>query len=283
MFTSEAARRNAELELARVLNLAPGVLVDVRQPEVGSILNILTDRRFERYVANEIQWQAFQSFYKQEALENAPELKSFDSRLSINEREYKANQRGYFIPDISLVGQVGENLNQSGFGALDDAESNSWNVGIQATLPLDLNGQRRTTSSRKRLEEEQLQIQRQATEQRILTNTGQALFNVGSSFPSIELAKLSADSASESLELVRDAYAKGSVPISDLLDAQNNALSAQLQAADAEYSFLQDYVLLMRAAGDFKPLLDGRYSVAWFERLLEHFRAQGIDVDTLGD
>ncbi|WP_395375672.1 TolC family protein [Marinicella sp. W31] len=283
LFASEASRRNAELELARVLNLPPDVLVDVKEPKVGSILNILTDKRFERYVANEIQWQAFQSFYKQEAIENAPELKSFDSRLKINAREYQANKRGYFIPDISLVGQVGENLNQSGFGAIDDAESNSWNVGIQATLPLDLNGQRRTTASRKTLEKEQLRLQREATEQRILINTGQALYNVGSSFPSIELAQLSASAASESLELVRDAYAKGSVPISDLLDAQNNALSAQLQAADAEYSFLQDYVQLMRSAGDFKPLLDGRYSVTWFERLLEHFRSQGIDVDALGD
>ena len=283
LFTSEANRRNAELELARLLNLPPGVLVDVKEPEVGSILNILTDKRFERYVANEIQWQAFQNFYKQEAISNAPELKSFDSRLKINQREYRANQRGYFIPDISLTGQVGENLNQSGFGAIDDAESNSWNVGIQATLPLDFNGQRRTTASRNRLQEEQLRILRDATEQRILISTGQALYNVGSSYPSIELAQLSASAASESLELVRDAYAKGSVPISDLLDAQNNALSAQLQAADAEYSFLQDYVLLMRSAGDFKPLLDGRYSVAWFERLLEHFRSQGIDVDALGD
>lgn len=278
LFASEANRRIAELELAKVMNLQAGILVDARQPEIGDLLSILADERFEKFVGNQIQWQAFQEFYKLEALENSPELKSFDSLLEINARELLANQRGHYVPDVSVVAQAGRNIDQSGLGALTDIEKNSWSVGLQASLSFDLNGQRRATSSRKDLEKRQLQLQQQSTAQRILTLTGQALFNVGSSYPSIELSHASADAATESLELVRNAYAKGRVSISELLDAQNNALSARLQAADAEYAFLQDYVGLMRAAGDFKPLLDGRYSNQWFDRLIQHFRSKGIEI-----
>ena len=260
------------------MNLQAGVLVDARQPEIGDLLSILADERFEKFVGNQIQWQAFQEFYKLEALENSPELKSFDSLLEINARELLANQRGHYVPDVSVVAQAGRNIDQSGLGALTDIEKNSWSVGLQASLSFDLNGQRRATSSRKELEKRQLQLQQQSAAQRILTLTGQALFNVGSSYPSIELSHASADAATESLELVRNAYAKGRVSISELLDAQNNALSARLQAADAEYAFLQDYVGLMRAAGDFKPLLDGRYSNQWFDRLIQHFRSKGIEI-----
>ena len=278
LFASEAARRNAELELAKVMNLDKGILVDARRPQVSDLLSILADERFQKFVGNQIQWQAFQDFYKQEALNNSPELKSFQTLLGVNERELIANQRGHYVPDINVVAQAGRNIDQSGLGAVPDIEKNSWSLGLQASLSFDLNGQRRKTTSRKKLEKRQLELQQQATAQSILTVTGQALFNIGSSYPSIELSHASADAAMQSLELVRNAYAKGQVSISDLLDAQNNALSARLLAADAEYSFLQDYIGLMRAAGDFKPLLNGFYSNEWFDRLIQFFRTKGIEI-----
>lgn len=278
LFASEANRRIAELELARVMNLDKGVLVDVRKPDVSDLLSILSDERFEKYVGNQIHWQAFQEFYKLEALKNSPELQSFDRLLDVNARELLANQRGHYIPDVSLVAQSGRNIDQSGLGAVADIEKNSWSVGLQASLSFDLNGQRRNTTDLKQLEKKQLKLRQQATTQQILTSTGQALFNVGSSYPSIELSHASADAAMESLELVRSAYANGKVSISELLDAQNNALSARLLAADSEYAFLQDYIRLMRAAGDFKPLIDGQYSNEWFDRLIQFFREKGIKI-----
>ncbi|WP_185964290.1 TolC family protein [Aliikangiella marina] len=276
LFASEANRRNAELELARVMNLEKDVLVDARQPEVSDLLSILSDERFEKFVGNQIHWQAFQEFYKLEALKNSPELKSFESLLEVNQRELLTNQRGNYIPDVNFVAQAGRNIDQSGLGAVSDVEKNTWSVGVQASLSFDLSGQRRNTISRKQIETKQIQLRQKATAQQILTNTGQALFNVGSSYPSIELSHASAEAAMESLTLVRSAYANGKVSISDLLDAQNNALSARLLAADAEYAFLQDYIRLMRAAGDFKPLLDGQYSNEWFDRLIQFFRTRGI-------
>ncbi len=279
LFNAVSARQNAELDLARIMNLPTGVLVDAREPDVSSLLAILTDSRFQTYVTNQIHWLAFQDFYKNEAINNAPELKSYDAQLEATERNIVAQRRGYYIPDINLTAQAGRNLSQSGVGALDTAEENSWTVGVGATLAIDLNGQRHKNISRSQLQKDQLSLTRQATEQQIVSNTGKALFSIGSSYPSIQLSKEATKAAEEALELVQDAYAKGVVSISDLLDAQNNALNARLAAVNAEYEFLQDYMVLMRSAGDFNPILNGKYSADWFNRLHKFFKERGIEVN----
>lgn len=278
LFNAVANRQKAELDLAQVMNLPPGVLVDARKPDVSSLLSILTDARFQSYVTNQIHWLAFQEFYKNEALSNAPELKSYDAQLNANDRNILAQERGYYIPDVNLTAQAGRNISQSGVGALNNIDKNSWTVGIGATLPIDLNGQRRKNIARSELQKEQLSLTRSATQQQILNNTGKALFSIGSSYPNIQLSQDAAAAAAESLNLVQDAYAKGAVSISDLLDAQNNALNANLAAVNAEYTFLQDYMGLMRSAGDFKPIINGKYSSDWFTRLHKFFKEKGIEV-----
>lgn len=278
LFNAIAARQSAELELARIMNLPKGILVDARKPDVGSLLSILTDARFQSYVTNQIHWLAFQDFYKAEAITNAPELKSYDAQLRATERNILAQQRGHYIPDVSLKVQAGRNLSQSGAGALDTMSKDSWTVSVGARLPIDISGKRRKNITRSELQKEQLSLTHQATEQQIVSNTGKALFTIGSSYPNIQLSKQAAKAAEESLALVQDAYAKGAVSISELLDAQNNALNANLAAVNAEYRFLQDYMILMRAAGDFKPILNGRYSSDWFSRLHQFFKEKGIEV-----
>jgi outer membrane protein len=279
LFSSVASRQKAELKLAKIINLSEGVLVDVQKPDVGTLLSIISDSRFQHYVSNQIEWQAFQAFYKLEAVANSPELKGFDAQLSVQDREILSNQRAHYIPDINLTAQSGSNFSQSGVGATDNTNKESWTVGVSASLQIDLSGQQRKKVSRAKLQLQQLSLNRQSIEQQIVSNTGIALFAIGSSYPSIQLSKEAESAAADSLELVQDAYAKGAVSISDLLDAQNNALSARLLSADAEYTFLQDYMSLMRSAGDFKPIINGKYSVEWFDKLHKFFRQQGVQTN----
>ncbi|MGB0495369.1 MAG: TolC family protein, partial [Kangiellaceae bacterium] len=276
LFASVSSRQRAEIELARIMNLPKDVLVDVQKPGVGSLLSILSDSRFQRYVSNQIEWMAFQAFYKIEAVTNSPELKSFDAQLSAKEREILSKQRQHYIPTINLTAAAGNNFTQSGVGSANNYEKDSWTAGVNATLPIDLSGQIRKNVSRAKLQLKQIVLNRQSIEQQIISNTGSALFAIGSSYPSIQLSQEAAKAAADSLALVQDAYAKGAVSISDLLDSQNNALNAKLSAADAEYSFLQDYMSLMRSAGDFKPILNGKYSAEWFNRLHKYFREVGV-------
>lgn len=275
VFAAQANKDNANLELARLLNLPPGIKVNTRKPGVTTLLGVVSDNKLDTWIRNEIQWRALQAFYVQEALNNSNDLKQMQEQIGIKTREVTALNRQRYIPDVSAYGQYGRNIDQSGLGSAE-VENDSWTVGLRAKLDLDLDGSRRRSRDQSELTLAQLRLRREALQQAIRTRTAQALYQVGASFPSIELAYQAAKAASNSLELVQNAYAKGRVSIADLLDAQNNALNAKLLAADAEYAFLQDFVALMRAASDYEPLLKGHYSEAWLQRLAAYFKSKNI-------
>lgn len=278
LFSATAARQQAEIILATTINLADGQLVDIERPQIGNLLNILTNTRFLNYVSNQIEWQTFQEFYKKEALRNSPELKQVAINEVISKRQLLSIERGNYMPDIALVAKKGDNFSQNGAGSLDDYHGESWRLGIEATLAFDLSGSQRKTSQVQKLKLKKIELNKRALRQQVETSTQQALFAIGSSYPSIQLSKESSKAAIDSLAIVQDSYAKGAVSISELLDAQNNALTARLSAAEAEYRFLSDYVSLLKAAGDFSPILNGQYNADWFERLNKYFKQKNIPV-----
>ncbi len=61
--------------------------------------------------------------------------------------------------------------------------------------------------------------------------------------------------------------AHGAVSITDLIDAQDAALEADLAAADAKYAFLIDFVSVLRATSEFDVLLDPYAREAWQQRV----------------
>jgi outer membrane protein TolC len=84
----------------------------------------------------------------------------------------------------------------------------------------------------------------------------------------------------KNLDLVTDSYAKGVVSIQDLLDAQNSALTADLNAANAVYDFLIDLVEVERAAGRLEWFKAEEDRDAWVRRIRDYFeavRASGVD------
>jgi outer membrane protein TolC len=72
--------------------------------------------------------------------------------------------------------------------------------------------------------------------------------------------------------MVTDAYSRGVVSITDLIDAQDTALSADLAMADAKYTFLTDFVAVLRAMSEFEILLEPAAREAWINRVEEWFR-----------
>ena len=73
--------------------------------------------------------------------------------------------------------------------------------------------------------------------------------------------------------MVTDAYSRGVVSITDLIDAQDTALSADLAVADAKYTFLTDFVAVLRAMSEFDILLEPTSREAWINRIDDWFRA----------
>ena len=73
-----------------------------------------------------------------------------------------------------------------------------------------------------------------------------------------------------------DSYSRGAVSITELIDAQNAALSAGLDAAVSLYSFVIDFMNLLRAQSNFELIMDPLAWQEWLNTLEQYYREQGV-------
>ena len=183
------------------------------------------------------------------------------------------------MPDVALSASAGNNLDRSGAGSdtsglmLDDE---SWTVALNASLPLFSGGALRSRLSRSRHALFQLELQYASLTEIVEARMRAALYQVGSSFPAIELSQDAARAAAANLELVTDAYSKGAVSVTDLIDAQDASLAAGLAAAEAEYAFLIDYMEVLRARGSYDLLLEPQKTSDWYQSIEAYFSERGV-------
>ena len=116
---------------------------------------------------------------------------------------------------------------------------------------------------------------RDALAEQLETRTLVALHRASGTYPSLEFASEAAAAASENLGLVTDAYRTGAVNVTELIDAQNAALAAELRAVDARYAYLIDAVDVLRATGSFALLVEPEGTEEWFQAVESYIRDRG--------
>jgi outer membrane protein TolC len=154
-------------------------------------------------------------------------------------------------------------------GAPDDE---SWSVSLLATLPLLTGGQRGAERSQARHEVRASEADRVSVMDGIEARTRLVLHRTAASWPAIDLSREAQAAADENLANVTEAYARGAVSVTDLIDAQETALIAGLSASDAKYGFVTDFVQVLRSMGEFEILLDPASRETWYARVETWFR-----------
>ena len=134
-------------------------------------------------------------------------------------------------------------------------DDETYSVSVNAAYPLFEGGRRKADLKRALSDETALNRRHGLVAELIEQRTRTAMRRCESSFPRIKFGIQAADAAGESLELVQEQYAQGTVNVTDLLDAQNQKLTADQFSSAAIYEFMGDLVELQRA-------------IAWFE--LDH-------------
>jgi outer membrane protein len=145
-------------------------------------------------------------------------------------------------------------------------------------LPLFTGFGRQARLHRSRETLAQLQAEREATAERIATRIRTSLYESGASFANIDLAREAARAADRNYDLVLEGYREGVVSILDLLDAQTQALNANLDAANSVYLYLIDLMEVQRSVGQFDFFVSQEGRRQWFEKLDAFFRERGADI-----
>ncbi len=268
LYLARSEREQAETALKQLLHLPLSEEIAVTDNGISEQIAMLNNEKFKRFFDNTINFNTFMAFEVERAFANAPELKQINHLLATSKRQLSAGKRAYYVPDVSLNARFGQNISQGGVGANNpNYQNDNWSVGLQATLPLFTSGARSAEVSRASHSVLQNKYQRENIVELIETRVRTALQKTKGSFPAIRLTKVAADAATDNFEMVSDAYAKGVVSITDLIDAQNSVLSSRLSAVQALYLFMIDWVEVQRAVANFDLFLEEQGMQNWYQEM----------------
>ncbi len=238
------------IELNQLLNNKVDYNIDVDEAQLGAglfdnynyiqIRELIDDPKLRKY---------FVAFLVELAKNNAPELKSLDYDLTAIGRQIKLNTGGRFLPTLALQGQYNNNFNRWGLGVNPDAPDTNYNVGVSLSIPIVDQNRKNINRQIAKIQQEQLNINKSNSQLAIETNVNNAVLAIINEVSNIELSQVSEEAAKEALELTQASYSNGAVTIVQLIDAQNNYLSASLARFNAVYNYLLASLRLERFIG----------------------------------
>jgi outer membrane protein len=236
---------------------------------------IISRKGLYDYISNDRAFELLMEFMVAEGLKAAPELAGLQSLIDASRRRITANQRSYWLPTMVLQGELTNVLDEERSAGLDAKGDTDWTVDLKVSLPLFEGGARNARLARSRLEFDQRHAQREAAEERIAQQIRFHLHRIAASHPAIALSKDAATAARKNLDLITDAYTRGTLSILDLLDAQNAALVAEESATNAVYDFLIDVMNVERSIGRFDFFFGAKGVDDWLERLQTYIDTNG--------
>lgn len=275
---AEAQIRVAEIALNALLHRPLEQRVNVAKVGLDEPTLITSQQRLYDLIDNPASFRVFRDFIVQDAFAAAPELHQLEARIDAQKRTLESARNAYWQPTLSLRARRTDTFARDGvqgppLPGLDDTETS---ISLQLSLPLSTGGSRGAQKAKAYEQLTGLYVQRQATTERIEQRVRAALYTARSAYTAIRLSRQAADAAESNLVVVRDAYARGTVSILDLLDAQNASLVADLRAATAVYDFMRALMEVERAAARFDFFLTAQDQANWFARIQRYFNERGL-------
>lgn len=274
-------RDAAEIQYNRVLNRpldAPVVLRDSTGVDPAPIVQQFP---YTDTLTASGQATDFRRFWVVEARNHAPEVQAIDRLVSARKRQLTSVERSFWMPTLSVEGSFSQRLYEGGTGtsgvdlslpqgndfSIPTPPDQQWSLGVTASFPLFSGAER---AARHRQASDQLAASRTehmmaklGVEQKART----ALVELETAHARVQRALCAAEAARRTLDVTEAAYRQGRATVVDLVDAQNAALTTRLDASNAAYDLLRDWITVQRAAGSFRALRTPEEQQDFEERL----------------
>ena len=262
------------IQLNQVMNNPLDFEIDVEEAQLGEgVFEEYNYGQLTEILDNPLLRESIITFLVEEAKNNSPELKQLDYNLAAIDRNIRFNKTGRYYPTVALSGQYINVFDRSGAGSEAPPPfqliDNYYTVGLNLSVPILNRNQTNINLQTATIQKEQLDLNTANTELAIATNIRTNVLNLINQISNIELSKVSEETAKEALELTQLSYSKGAVNVIQLIDAQNNYLSAQLARNNAIYNFLLSAIQLERSMGYFFLLKTKEENAAFNQRFLQ--------------
>jgi outer membrane protein TolC len=283
---ANADKNLAEININQLLNLPAEESFSMGEDSLNELISIVTGEKIIKYYKNKWDFKIFRDFMVVEAFENSPELQVINKAIEIQERISTAASTQFYIPSFGLQGHVANVFYRGGAGSepqpitipgVGDYQFGtipkdfSWNVGLNLRLPLFEGAGRIAEVEQSAIEIKKLEYEKSSIKNKIEQLVRSALHQSGASYAGMLQAKISSEASSKNLSIVREMYSEGLASITDLLDAQNAALIAELLSTSAQFNFLIDVMNVQRAIGEFIYTYNVEQQNKFIERLEEYY------------
>lgn len=249
----------AKNDLNRILNRSQSELFHIEDTAMNdTIFSIYAANSVEKYIDNQKSLDIFTQFFIGQCIENSVEIKGLNEKKSSFERSVVSLKRKHYLPTVSFSATQDHVFSRNGSGsdiAGTDPVDNPWSAGIYLNLPLFEGGSTSVDIKKALVEISRIQKQKSILAQQIENNARIALSEVVVKMVNLESSQQAATYAKQSLELVQDSYAKGTVSVVELADAQNNALTGELSAISSIYEYLISLFKMERVYGRYSLLM----------------------------
>ncbi|MGD9650914.1 MAG: TolC family protein [Candidatus Dadabacteria bacterium] len=286
---AEAQRKNTEILVNRLLHRPQGEAFTTVETGLDDPSLLVSDPRLRKYLNTPETFRIFMDFVVSRGLVQSPAIQAINSQMEAQNRILTSTRRAFWSPTIVAFGELRQFVYEGGAGSSIDlppgfpldipkTDDTDWVIQLQASFPLFTGGAKIADYRKARSELSRLTYEKESTSEKVEENIRTSLNNAGASYPSIGFALDAADAAKKNLDIVTDAYSRGVASIIDLLDAQNAALSAELNAANAVYNFLIDLMNVQRASGKFDFFTTVEDREEFFRNLEQYYQTAGADV-----
>ena len=267
--SAKSKAKQLSVNLLQVLNLPQNENLELSPLTVAQAGFFFNDERFRRYLPNSWSFEKYNNFMISEAIQNSPELSQLQAEIKAQEELLKSSKRKRWTPTVTATGGYNNIFETDGIGANDAFEQEGWQAELSIQLPIFTGGKNAANQKVQSSTLDALRVKEKIVLGNIEAQVRINLLASQASFPSMGYSAEAASYSNKNLELVTDAYQRGALSILDLVDAQNSALSADIQAVNSVYDFMRDYFKLQRVVGYFDILSSSSEKEDWYRRLKE--------------
>lgn len=233
----------AEMTLVRVedgLSLSRMALNQICGLPVDTVFSLK-----EELVENESV--AVSPLHLEEIYQNRPEINSLSLAVDIYRKKEKI-ARSEYLPSIAFMANYVA-MTPSFFDGISTKLDGMWSVGIGIKAPVFHWGASRKSVRSARAETGIMDYKLQEAKEKIELQVSQAQFKVKEAFRKLELARNNQEKANENLRYAKLGFQEGTIPVSNVLEAQTAWLSAHSDLIDASIEVKLCEVYLQQAYG----------------------------------
>ncbi|NJB85935.1 outer membrane protein TolC [Lewinella marina] len=219
------------------------------------------------------------NFLAEEARRNLPALEQLDAAIRAQERQLLSAKRAFYLPTVAINGQYNYRVANYGtvplpedlgfdFGG-EDRPRSTYTVALQVAIPIFQGGRRKFQAERARVAVLQVQTQRKDLENQLLQRLYSDVENMVASYRNLNLAREAAETSIKNFRIIEDLYRAGATNVTSLVDAQNVTLQSNINATNAGYQFVADFIALQRSTGSYQFLSSPAEQTDLLRRFME--------------